>query len=205
VSVTTRPPRRGDTTRSFCRTEGGETTFSYSGSENHATPRVDYWSCKPCGYTRMQMADLPDAMGLVYTTVSKVLRRNGSVSYGDVRSIDRDDLVDETRELLWSLYLKWNPTLSPRFTPYATYYLPLRLVRWWRRNLGTDGNKPLGSAVSLDADPSSNGSSGGAGVAVGSWCGDPADGDGLVVRQLVARVHRRAARLAAGNGGGAGA
>jgi hypothetical protein len=198
-------PRRGSTSRSFCRTEGGETTFRFSGSENHTVPRVDYWRCVPCGHERMQMADLPDAMGLVFSTVSKVLRQNGSASYGDVRSIDRDDLVDEARELLWGLYLRWSPERSPRFTPYAVHYLPLRLVRWWRRNLGTNGDKPLGHAVSIDAASSSDGPGGGAGVAVGSWCGDPADGDGLVVRQLVARVDRRKARMAARHRGDASA
>lgn len=214
--------RPGAIEQYHCRPERTSRTFFWSGSENHTAPRVDYWRCRDCSHTRLQMHDVGDADGLVRTTISRMVKTTSTVEYGDERSLDRDDLVSEGMELIWQLYTKWSPTLNPSFASYATYYLPLRLVRWWRRRFGTGGNKPLGSAVSLDAERHSAGldsdsdwrseggfsadrSSGGfAGAssssALGAWSGDGDEGGGLILRELFVRSDRRALRLGAGDG-----
>ena len=210
----------GAVSREFCRPERQTTAFYWSGAENHTAPRVDYWTCstRTCGHLRMQMADVTDAEGFARTTVSKLIRTTSTVDYGDVRSIDVDDLISEARELLWQLYLGWDPSQIASFTSYASFYLPKRLVRWWRRTYGKDGNKPLGRALSLDtpvrgddghefdggdvwSDSAQNGSGGSLRGVVAAGSGDAGAGSDAVLRELVIRVHRRTLGVEAGNGG----
>lgn len=160
-------PRYGSTSTAHCRPCGSIKPFSFSGFQNGRGPRVDLWTCRPTGHTRMQMADLTDAEGLAKTILDRAAAGKGDsfnnplLSYDDALGIVMAELYD-----LWTV---WDPSRGVRFTAYATGLLRLRVNNVWR-TLGKRSPEDRDvREVSYDALLEG----GGLGGAVGSSAGDP--------------------------------
>jgi hypothetical protein len=163
ITLTARP-RWGSTSTAHCRPCGEIRTFAYAGSQNGKGPLVNLWTCRTDSYTRIQMADLPDAEGLAKTVLDRAMAANGAYvdSYQDALQLMMTEL--------WDLFTVWDPTRGVRFTAYATGLLRLRVNNVWRSTLGKSTPKLDTNAASWDALVEEGAGLGGA---FASSAGDP--------------------------------
>jgi len=201
----------------LCRICERETPQSYVGSERGTEPDRDteFYRCTVCETVYITLADVTDAESLIAKIANDFLA--SSTDYGDVRSLEREEVLGETQKLLWEAYLEWDPTRCARFRAYAIGRVPLRLVSWVRRERGFErrrggkvgGGKAHATAVSLDAPARADSDGDGAstlglrlGEALGSRSGDLAThGSPSLARALARRdrgVDREVAALGLG-------
>jgi hypothetical protein len=132
--------------RAYCVADHTETSWFLIGQEGDDGTRVLYWRCRSCDRTRMQLADLTDALQLCETA-----RGEWERAHGRHEGYDRDDFLDQLRLELWHAYLVWDGRCS--FLAFGTFRLRARAVSYFRKRNGADDRhrKADAGADSLDA------------------------------------------------------
>jgi len=160
-----------------------------AGSTNGRLPEAHYWRCRMCGYERLQMADVQDAVGLCHAIVNEHVRR-GALLEPD----DREDLHAHLMGEVTDAWQKWDRARGMTFTSYATGRLRFGIHNWYRLWRGREARgeyKPIADYVPLDPhqdDP--------LGASFRHWQGAGRDDRSSAGDGLLAQGDRRALRKA---------
>jgi DNA-directed RNA polymerase specialized sigma subunit len=97
------------------------------------------------------LVDIRDVRGYVARVVER--------KFSETPASEREELVSEGVALLYALHGKWEPERCASFSDFASTYLPLRLIDYWRREMrqrniarrnGTDQRYVYSGVSSLD-------------------------------------------------------
>lgn len=116
-----------------------------SGGVNGDRPCATYWRCTGCGYERIQMADVTDALQLARSVLQAPRRATAAAT----EKLEAEELELQLYEQVWKIYRAWDGRGT--FLGYATMQLRRARANWYRDELGRDLPKAHAVASSLDA------------------------------------------------------